>query len=109
MVSKSKCIPCTDLKCSLVVQTTAQEVQVQWVESQWVLEGNTQDRKRGVGMEGGRVGKAVVWNKDLYSCPCVDIETLTMVVCLGLVDLQRRDWSLVAEDMKCSMAQQTFL
>ena len=37
-----------------------------------------------------------------------------MVVCYVSVDLQRRDWSLVAynkvvEDMKCSMARQTFL
>ena len=58
--------------------------------------------------------KAVLWCRDLYSCPCVDIETWTMVVCYGLVDLQRRDWRLLAddkvvEDMKCSMGRQTFL
>ena len=37
-----------------------------------------------------------------------------MVVCYGLVDLQRRDWRLLAdnkvvEDMQCSMGRQTFL
>ena len=53
------------MKCSLVVQATAQEVQVQWVESQWVLEDNTQGRKRGVGMEEGRVDEEVLWRRDL--------------------------------------------
>ena len=37
-----------------------------------------------------------------------------MVVCHGLVDLQRRDWRLLAdnkvvEDLKCWMGRQTFL
>ena len=61
--------------CSLVVQATAQEVQVQWVERQWVLEGNTQGRKRGVGMEEGRMDEVLLWCGDSYPCPCVDIET----------------------------------
>ena len=37
-----------------------------------------------------------------------------MAVCYGLVDLQGRDWRLVAidwvvEDMKCLMGRQTFV
>ena len=54
--------------------------------------GNTQGGKRGVGMEEGRMGKVLV------------------VVCHGLVDLQSRDWRLLAynmvvEKMKCSMGR----
>ena len=61
-------MPCTHQNCSLVVQATAQEGQVQWVKNKcWVLEETQYScpgRERGIVMVKDRVdntGEAIVW------------------------------------------------
>ena len=63
-------MPCTHQKCLLLVQATAQEVQVQWVENEcWVLEETQYScpgRESGIAMVKGGVdntGEAVVWRR----------------------------------------------